>query len=164
MTAIAIPPPSGGGLLNTPVRKLAVIFAITLSLVAGSLVAPAKTLESEAPAIASIVDAVTPDFVQGLVGIDSADALQMRVGWTHATIYLNSSNISWLLGLGYAGATSAFCWYFTATLIGAVVCAGVFYIVWSILSRFRYMNYWTCLVIRIRPWGSVSYWTENWRC
>jgi hypothetical protein len=79
------------------------------------------------------------------------------VGWTAVYIYLNRSNVNWLYGLGYSGATAVLCFWATSTGLGAFTCAGLSYVLWSVIAHYAYQvpsGY--CLQIKITWWGSVS--------
>ena len=76
-------------------------------------------------------------------------------GW-YFYVYLNSGDINWLRGLGYRAASAAICAWLTPTVVGAVACAVVAYIIWTIVSPLGYVNnpgY--CLEVKLN-WGSFS--------
>ncbi len=60
------------------------------------------------------------------------------VGW-NIYLYLNRNDIHWLIGLGYAGASAAICAMLVETIIGAVICAGLAYVVWEAINNYAYL-------------------------
>ncbi len=146
---------------------MAATLLLALTMVGVTLVPVSDGIAESEPVqtAAAVMGAIVPDFVEDALATSSAGALSLSTGWTHATLYMDTGDMNWLLGLGYAGATSVVCGILASTLIGGVICAGVFYIIWSIMVRYRGTMDWTyCRAIRIRPWGSVSTWVENRTC
>jgi len=87
--------------------------------------------------------------------------ITIGAGW-YLYVYLNSGDINWLLGMGFTAASAALCLALVPTGIGAVACAVVAYVVWSVIQAYAGVNkpgY--CLEISMY-WGTFALHDVKW--
>jgi hypothetical protein len=73
--------------------------------------------------------------------------VQVSVGW-YIYLYLSRSEVSYLISLGYAGATSALCSWLAPTVLGAVVCGAAAAAVWYYIQNWNPVPSGHCLELR----------------
>jgi hypothetical protein len=73
--------------------------------------------------------------------------VQVGVGW-YIYLYLSRSEVSYLISLGYAGATSALCSWLAPTVLGAVVCGAAAAAVWYYIQNWNPVPSGHCLELR----------------
>jgi hypothetical protein len=80
------------------------------------------------------VEGLPPEVLAPVAG-GGTTAWTVGVGW-YVYLYLNPSDVNWLVGLGFAGASGAVCAMLVGTIAGAFVCAAGAYIVWQVITSF----------------------------
>jgi hypothetical protein len=74
------------------------------------------------------------------------------IGW-YVYLYLNESDIEWLVGLGYAGASAVICDMLVETVVGVFVCGAGAYIIWEVVVK-QFNTGWipsgSCLELKFR--------------
>lgn len=105
-----------------------------------------------------LVELVNPTTGQHIVAPSEGGVspqVTVGAGW-YLYVYLNQGDVTWLLGLGFAAASAALCTILAPTLAGAIACAAVAYIIWSIVTSYQKPAPGQCLEIRINWWGTLS--------
>nr|MDT0660902.1 hypothetical protein [Micromonospora sp. DSM 115978] len=60
------------------------------------------------------------------------------VGW-YVYLYLNRSDVHWLIGLGFTGAAAMFCYMLGGTIIAAFACGVGAAIIWQVINEWAYV-------------------------
>jgi hypothetical protein len=60
------------------------------------------------------------------------------VGW-YVYLYLNRSDVHWLIGLGFAGASAMVCYMVGGTIIAAFACGVGAAIIWQVINEWAYV-------------------------
>ena len=81
--------------------------------------------------------------------------ISVGAGW-YLYVYLNHGDFQWLLGMGYTAASAVICSILAPTIAGAIACAVVAYIIWSVITSQSPPWYGYCLQVKISWWGSLS--------